>query len=55
MSYASVQLPKGLPDSSGDFKARQTVVAFDGMLLPVALLMLTPQVLPALTHVFADT
>ena len=54
ISCALVQLPVGLPDS-GDCRSQQIMVAFDGMLLPVALLMLAPQILPALTHAFPDT
>ena len=55
ISCALVQLPVGLPDSGRDRRAQQVVVAFDGMLLPVALLMLASQILPALTHAVPDT
>lgn len=55
ISRAQLQLPVGLPDRGGASRAQHVVVAFDGMLLPVALLMLAPEILPALTHAFADT
>ena len=46
-----VQLPVGLPESGPS--SEQTIVAYDGMRLPLSLLMAAPKILTAISLAFA--
>lgn len=47
-----LQLPVGLPDSGS--AAERVLVAYDGMRLPMSLLMQAPRVLKAVSLAFAN-